>query len=216
MPDIFVAPDNPKPKKLTRPKAPKTTKNQHEKARLFSAFSFMPSDLRFQMQEPGETVVLLLRAHLITNIPWVVTAILLLILPFFLIPLLTASDIFPVSIPPNYLTFAILLWYMITFSFVLVEFLLWYFNVSLVTSERILDIDFHNILTKDIAETRISNVEDVDSQIGGFIRSLFDYGDVFVQTAGKHANFEFLAVPHPQRVVKIINQLVGKIDDEGP
>lgn len=211
MPDIFIATDIKDKKKNSHHPHPR--EKEKNKAKMFTAFSFMPEDLRFQTQEAGETVVLLLRAHWITNIPWVIAGILLAITPFFLIPLLLSTAIFPIPLPPNYITFGTLLWYMGTFSFLIIEFLLWYFTVSLVTTERIVDIDLNDLLHKDISETRISHVEDVNSQTGGFIRSLFDYGDVFVQTAGKHANFEFLAVPHPQEVVKIVNQLVGKEEE---
>lgn len=44
--------------------------------------------------------------------------------------------------------------------------------------------------------------------------SLFDYGDVVVQTAAKEAMFEFGSVPHPEEVVRIINELMVKEGDE--
>ena len=99
----------------------------------------------------------------------------------------------------------VLVWYLFTFSYLLVSFLLWYFTVSIVTNERIIDIDFINILHKEFSATTLSKVEDVTMKTGGFIRALFDYGDVFIQTAGTNANFEFLAAPHPEKVVRIIN-----------
>ena len=95
-------------------------------------------------------------------------------------------------------------------SYSLVEFLLWYFTVSIVTSERIIDIDFVNILQKKFAETRIDRIEDVTMRTGGFVRALLDAGDVFVQTAAKEAVFQFDAVPHPEKVVRTINKLMGK------
>lgn len=211
MPDIFVANKNKKKDKQNGEKSP--IKQAHEKAKLFTTYSFMPENLRFQTQSPGETILLFLRSHWITNLPWIIATILLLITPLFLIPLFTDIQLFPFVIPQNYITFLTLLWYMATFSFALVEFLLWYFTISLVTTERIVDIDLKNLLLKDISETRISKIEDVTAQTGGFIRSLFDFGDVYIQTAGSAVNFEFLGVPHPQDVVRIINQIMGK-DEE--
>ena len=209
MPDIFIAPNKNKDTNKS------LVSSLGAKAKLFSAFSFMPEDLHFNTQEPGETVILFIRAHFVSNFSWLFTGLLLLITPFFLFPVISDPTIFPIIIPPNYILFAELLWYMATFSFLFVQFILWYFTISIVTTERIIDIDFDNLLHKDIAETRITRVEDVDSQTGGFIPSLFDYGDVFVQTAGTAENFEFLKAPHPQQIVKIINQLVGKEEENG-
>lgn len=91
-----------------------------------------------------------------------------------------------------------------------VNFLLWYFDLSIVTNERIVDIDFPNILRKEVSATTLARVEDVTMRRGGFIRVLFNYGDIFIQTAGTELEFEFLSVPNPEQVVRIINELMGK------
>ena len=62
--------------------------------------------------------------------------------------------------------------------------------------------------------TTISKIEDVTSKVGGFFRSIFDYGNILVQTAGEEPNIEFLGVPHPSQIVKIINELMGKVNSE--
>jgi hypothetical protein len=80
--------------------------------------------------------------------------------------------------------------------------------VGLITNERIVDVDFYNVLYKEVTATRIEKIEDVTSKSGGFIESFFHYGDVFVQTAGNELNIEFLEVPSPSRVVRIINDLM--------
>ncbi|MBI4991017.1 PH domain-containing protein [Candidatus Gottesmanbacteria bacterium] len=113
------------------------------------------------------------------------------------------------------MTFFILGWYLITFSYIFINFLLWYFTVSIVTNERIIDIDFINLLNKKFAETRINRIEDVTMRTGGFIRAFFDFGDVLVQTAAKEVQFEFLAVPHPEKVVRTVNELMGKTEEGG-
>lgn len=76
-----------------------------------------------------------------------------------------------------------------------------------------IDIDFINILNKKIAETRISKIEDVTQRSGGFLMAFFDYGNVIVQTAAMEQAFQFHLVPHPQKVVTIINQLMGKEEE---
>ncbi|KXK09807.1 MAG: hypothetical protein UZ22_OP11002000971 [Microgenomates bacterium OLB23] len=64
------------------------------------------------------------------------------------------------------------------------------------------------ILSKKINATTLEEVSDVGSNVNGFIRSLFNYGDVHVQTAGPTQDIDFLAVPEPADVVSIINEMM--------
>lgn len=204
MPDIFTSP-SPAPKK----------KKASRMSEAFSSYLFMPDGVRFETQDAGETIFLLLRKHFITNIVWIIFSILLLLSPFFIFPTVVLSGNLPKQVSGNLLTTLILSWYLLTFSYILVNFLLWYFTISIVTNERIVDIDFVNLLNKKFAETRIARVEDVTMRTGGFIKTFFDYGDVYVQTAATDAVFQFDSVPKPDQVVRIINQLMGKEEEEG-
>lgn len=208
MPDIFNS----------QATATKVSPQKHQMnglSQAISAYMFMPDGIRFETQEPGETIVLLLRKHWLTNLSWLLIAVLIIIIPLFLFPVFIVGGVNIGQVPNNFISLLIFGWYLMVFSFILVNFLLWYFTVSIVASERIVDIDFINLLNKKFAETRIARVEDVTMRTGGFIRSFFDYGDVFVQTAAKEAVFQFEAVPHPDQVVRIINQLIGKEEEGG-
>ncbi|MCL4338429.1 hypothetical protein M1271_01935 [Patescibacteria group bacterium] len=220
MPDIFVSQPPPTSPVSSPADIPiNTVENPKSKfsylGKLFSSYMFMPDGVRFETQEPGETIMLLLRKHWLTNIGWVLISVVLLFLPFILLPMLKLSGTLPETTPASWISLFILAWYLLTFSYFLVNFLLWYFTVSIVTNERIVDIDFINLLNKKFAETRVARVEDVTMRTGGFIRSFFDYGDVFVQTAAKEAVFQFLAVPHPEKVVMVINKIMGVEEEEG-
>lgn len=213
MPDIFISPQKLAPKTNTS-SASSPAPTQSTRAKLLSSYSFMPEDMHFETQEPGETILLLLRKHFITNLPWLLMGAILILFPVIIFPIISFSSLLPTFVPPNFITFIILLWYLLTFSFILAQFLLWYFNVWIVTSERVVDIDFSSLLYKSISETRIAKIEDVTEKTGGFIRALFNFGDVFIQTAGTAENFIFYAVPRPGQVVQIINQLMGKEEEQ--
>lgn len=208
MPDVFVS------SKIASSSAFSKPHKTNGLDQALSAYLFMPDGLRFETQEPGEAIILLLRKHWLTNLSWIIIAIVTIVLPLFLFPALIVSGINIGSAPKNILSELIFIWYLLVFSYILVNFLLWYFTVSVVTPERIIDIDFINLLNKKFAETRIARVEDVTMRTGGFIRSFFDYGNVFIQTAAKEAVFQFDAVPHPDKVVRIVNQLMGKEEEE--
>jgi hypothetical protein len=79
----------------------------------------------------------------------------------------------------------------------------------LITTRRVVDVDFSNVLYKEISVTVLSKIEDSTVKEAGFIGSLLNYGDVYIQTAGSSENIEFMEVPKPNIVVGIVNNLMG-------
>ncbi len=178
---------------------------------IFTTFRENPVGAKFQTQEPDEEIILFLRKHLITNLPWIFISFLLIIFPILLSIFVNLESLSPFSaIPASFLIVFTAFYYLIVFGYIIVSFTTWFFNVSLVTTERIVDIDYFDIVVHSMATTKLDLVEDVEYTQSGFIRSLFNYGDVFVQTAGEKPNFHFLSVPKPAKAVDIIGDLIGE------
>ena len=171
--------------------------------RHLHAFCIRPR-INFESQQEDEEVLVTLRAHPATQIPWIVTVIFLALLPPFL-DVILASFFSSLEI-----FFFNLVWYSFLASYAFINFLMWLFNVGIITNRRIVDVDYENILIKELTGSSITDVTDVTAVTTGFVRSLFSYGDVFVQTAGVHQNIEFLKVPDPSEVVSIINKLMRR------
>jgi hypothetical protein len=72
-----------------------------------------------------------------------------------------------------------------------------------------LDIDYSELVNVDIAATRVTQIEDVKYEQGGFFKTFFNYGDVYIQTASTNPDFEFLRIPNPPRAVDMIRRLIG-------
>lgn len=172
---------------------------------FYSSFSPNPIGLSFQDQEANEQILLLLRRHFITNVPWITATLLLIILPV-IFPFFLHNFPFPL---PSQHTLLLLLasYYLFIFGFILINFTLWYFQAGLVTNIRVIDVDLSGILYRQISETGIHHIEDVSYKQAGFIRSLFNYGNVLVQTAGAEENIEYDRVPRPSKVAEIIGDL---------
>ncbi len=185
----------------------KTTKHGH--LHLFGAYCENPPNVKLNEQLKNEVILLFLRRHFVTNIPWVVKATIFAFLPV-LVYFLATLGILPIDfLPGSYKILIILAYYFLIAEYIFTSYLTWFYNISLVTTDRILDIDFSSIVFENVAATKLTLVEDVTYDQVGVIRSIFDYGDVFVQTAGAKNEFDFSAVPHPERVIKIINSLTG-------
>ncbi|GIW62250.1 MAG: hypothetical protein KatS3mg090_0076 [Patescibacteria group bacterium] len=99
------------------------------------------------------------------------------------------------------------------FSYALINFTSWFFNVGLISNFRVLDLDYIPLNYRNITETKIFNVEDITAEANGPLASIFHYGDIYIQTAGEKGNIEFHNVPEPNIAIKIINSLVKENQD---
>lgn len=213
MPDVFVSPDDKSPETESLPVPQNLPKTEVQKKHLIghshnklSAFCLYPDGVDFETRDSKEQIILLLRQHPIVNVRWILTAILLLAGPT-LLQLLGVFSFLPVGFP-----FVITLtWYLITTAYVIENFLNWYFNVYFITENRIVDVDFYHLINKRVSDAEIEKIQDVSYTTGGVVRTIFNYGDVLIQTASEVTEFEFGAVPSPERVSKILNDLMAKV-----
>lgn len=176
---------------------------------LFSSFVQNPANISFHHQEKDEKIILFLRRHFITNLDWILISVFLTLLPipFFIFGF--GNLPFP-ALPGNFTFVLTLIYYLFIFSFAFYNFLIWYFNILIVTQKRVIDIDFAELVFHDVAETRYNLLQDINYTQTGSIRNLFNYGDVFAQTAGGKENIEALAVPKPAKVTDIITSFMGR------
>jgi hypothetical protein len=218
MTDIFVAPKKVKDKEENLPKktAPKfsgehdrieTYGSRDSKIGFFSSFHLYPRGISFKDQEENEEIILFLRRHFITNISWICIAFIIAVIPTVLF---FYRNFFPIPpLPAIFNLFAFLFYFIVIGAYIYTNFISWYFNVSLVTPIRIIDIEFTDLIYHDMAVTKLNLIEDITYAQAGTLRSFFDYGDFYVQTAGSKERFSFLAIPQPEHVLDIVENLMG-------
>jgi membrane protein YdbS with pleckstrin-like domain len=177
--------------------------NNNKKSSVFYSYCLDPQ-VKFETQEEGEKVILLLRSHPFTQIGWIFKSILLFvflfILNFFIKNLFDSGGIFVINL---FLLVFIL-------SYVLFNVINWYFNVGIITNKKIIDIDIDAILYKEINVAPLDKIQDITVKSGGYFEAIFDYGSIYSQTAGTNENVEFLDVPFPTDAVQIINKLISR------
>jgi uncharacterized membrane protein YdbT with pleckstrin-like domain len=173
-----------------------------------TAFALHPDHVRFETQEPGEQVILFLRQHVIVNVPWILMTILLIIAPTVLFPLVFRALSLNLTFPVGYYVVGSLFWYLATFGFALASFTGWFFNIYIVTNQRIVDIDFFYLLYKKFSEAELTRIQDIRYTSGGILAAMFNYGNVVIETAGELPNLEFDSVPHPEKVVETIRAIM--------
>lgn len=202
MPTVFQAPASKSVKKSVQAHA-------HARMSPLTAFAVNPYGVRFETQEAQEQVALFLRQHLIVNVPWIALTTIFLLAPSVLFPLILQS--LPAPLPFAYVLVGTLSWYLVTVGFALVSFLHWFFNIYIVTNERVIDIDFQYLLFKRFSQAELERIQDISYTAGGIFATVFHYGNVYIQTAGEMPNLEFLAVPRPDKVVEKIRNLMENL-----
>lgn len=95
-------------------------------------------------------------------------------------------------------------------AFLFFIFIDYYLDVWVITNERIVNIEQRGLFKREISELRLEKVQDLTTEIGGIISTLFDFGDLYVQTAGKRERFLFKSIPHPERIKDVILVLSGE------
>jgi len=171
-----------------------------------ASFWFEPKGFSFPTEEEGEKIILLLRAHPITLLPAVFSVFLLSFLGFLSIWLFGFLKIdFLTSLPGGEIVLVYCAYFLSLFGYSIFRFSLWYFNVYLVTNERVIDFDFHRFLYREISDTPLSKIQDISSETAGPIQTFFNFGNVYIQTAAERPRFVFENVPNPDRVAKEVS-----------
>jgi hypothetical protein len=176
---------------------------------FFTQFVTFPKAIAFEQQEKGEEVVLFLRQHIIVNLPWMILVVIALAVS-------SVFEFFPpyAAMPLNYQIVVSLVWYLLTFGYALGNMMAWFFNIYILTDERVVDVDFIHLLKKRISVTKIDTIQDVTATVAGAAGTIFHYGNIRIQTAAQRPEFEFANVPHPDKIAAIIHELIDQEEQE--
>jgi len=226
MPDLYLAPKKKEIKKEKKEmsssyKVPTKKKSKQEKSKkralshhcqivkegLNSGFSLavVPKNVRFTGQQSGERALILLRRHIVTNVPWFVSGCLVFLATF---PLYRFS--FLITVSPFWRNLFLFGWLLLALGIFWAGFLSWYFNVNIISNKRIVDIDFYNLIYREVTDAEIEKIQDVTHKMGGILGIFLNYGDIYIQTAGTKPEIEFLKIPRPAQVAETIQRLIER------
>jgi len=164
--------------------------------------------LRFQGQRKSEEVLLVIHRHwfnLLAHLFIVVVLSVLLIGSLLSMPL-----VFSKLLSPEYTRVFLFLENTLFLFIWIYGFLVWidyYFDVWIVTNERIVNIEQKGLFVRQTSELNFPRVQDVTSTVEGFIPTILNFGDVYVQTAGEKERFTFRQVPDPLHIKDVVMRL---------
>lgn len=158
---------------------------------------------------PDERLVFLLRRHFITMLPLAIVTSVLLASPF---GVAWYIQMFQPDLPQNqgvFVPFVLVgsIFFLFAWLFLFQYFMDYYLDTWIVTSRRIINIEQSGLFHRTMSELRLFRVQDVTASIHGFWATIFNYGEVEIQTAAEKLRFTFEQVRHPNDVSKTILEL---------
>lgn len=175
--------------------------------------------------EPGEEVVTNVRTHpfvliirllpfiFLAFVPWLASGF----LSFFASASPEAAGAFTgFNLPAHLGRFLYGFWYLCLWTGTFSTFTRYYLNVWVITNLRIVDIKQYSFFNREVSSFLLARVQDVTTDISGLPATLFGFGKLSVETAGKDEDFHMEGLADPTRIRDIIMSQVAQIHRSDP
>lgn len=153
-------------------------------------------------KKPTEQVIHVLRRHPLTFVPFILLFIVLLFVPVALYFLISqpfpAFFTGPIAYPLSVLAGSI--FYLSACLFFFGHFIMYYLDVWIITTERMIDIEQFGLFSRSISELELFQIQDVTTDMHGVFPTFFNYGDVSVKTASANASIIAKQVHNPNKI----------------
>lgn len=159
----------------------------------------------FEGQRPGEEVLFVFRRHLIA----MRKGFYLLLIPFALTaipPLIWQDNLELFLLPIGGFALGLLLFFY--------HYIMWYFTVYIVTSQRIRQVTQRGFFGKDVVELRLSKIQNISYNIPGFTGEIMGFGTIVIQTFV--GDLVIKNVEHPDKTFhKLQNAVADAVEQQG-
>src|SRR3989339_208136 len=162
-------------------------------------------------QKDNEKVLLFFRRHWITVVKIILLSLFIALIPI-IFYLLFARGYAYLEIPAfraiYFLLNSIYALFIILFAFT--NFIDYYLDVWIVTNLRIINIEQKGLFAREMSEKDLGRMQDITSDVKGFLPTILNYGDVHIQTAGEEQRFVFKQIPNAEEVTRTISNIVSQ------
>lgn len=149
--------------------------------------------------DPGEVVDRVIYRSLITLLPTILGA---LALELFSLALGYAISHFPdvIPFPPTVMVAMVGVTSVLAALILLIGTYVYRHNVLIFTSIHLIYVEQVGLFGRRVSQLNFRNVEDVTGHKAGIFQTLFNYGNVTVQSAGEQEKFIFTGAPDPTQI----------------
>jgi uncharacterized membrane protein YdbT with pleckstrin-like domain len=158
-------------------------------------------EYHFKGQQAGERVALYLRQHPFVLVEHGVKVISLLFVALLFFRLLGYNAFVAVLLPLCFIVALIIAfrsWYG------------WWNTMLLLTNERVLFVEQRGFTSRKMSEALLSNIQFVTNEVKGIAHTVFNFGDVRIQTAGSAETLWLRELSDPYDIQQRITELQRK------
>lgn len=100
--------------------------------------------------------------------------------------------------------FSLCTWEMIILFVFAVALTNYYLDIIFVTSKRIIDLDQKGLFARNVVIAPIEKMQDIKIEVNGLLATFFNFGDLYIQTAGEQREFVIKGIRRAQDAKDII------------
>ncbi|HEY8109207.1 MAG TPA: PH domain-containing protein [Patescibacteria group bacterium] len=152
-----------------------------------------PFDITIQNQADDEEIVRVWRHHPVTLVPPALRVIAFALIPLALL-FITGFALFGSAL--LFGLFVVILALVLTYA--AYEWVSWWGDVYILTNYRIIDVEQRGFFHRSFSEATLGKIQDISHEVSGFLPTVFNFGNVLVQTAGSLPNIDLNDVKKPQ------------------
>ena len=168
--------------------------------------------------EPGEHVVKESRKHWFLFLAELLPYAILAVIPFAIPKLLVLAP--PMAKYAEFFDYHTVLgraglgiWLLVTWTSAWGAFTRYFLNAWVLTNQRIVDIKQRRYFSREVSSVFLTRVQDVTTNVNGFLPSVLGLGDIKVQTAAEDVEFVMHGIPRPEQMRDVILKYVSTKPD---
>ncbi len=177
----------------------------------------------FQL-EPGERVVRSVRKHWLVFVIELLPFLIFAIVPLLINPILTSLSgmmtfsegaITAVDLANPWVRLLLGSWWLLMWTGLFNTFTHYYLDAWIITTTRIVYINQRRFFNREVSSFLLARVQDVTTDVAGFLPTLIGFGSLRVQTAGEASHhFVMQGIPHPEDVRDLIMREIAEMHQE--
>lgn len=100
------------------------------------------------------------------------------------------------------------------FLFIFYTFFNYILDEWALTEAHIINIEQDALFDRKVAKQELEKIQDVQAEVRGILPTLFNYGNVYIQSAGTMERIVFYNTPNPHALVDLILRLVENLKQQ--
>jgi membrane protein YdbS with pleckstrin-like domain len=175
--------------------------------------------------EPGETITRSVRKHWIILAAQLIPYFILVILPFFIPfavqllsnanPLAAARITVLMNHAGPWMQLVLAFWWLFLWIGTFNIFTRYFLTVWIITTTRIVEIHQYGFFSRQVSSFLLNRVQDVTTDVEGFLPTMFGFGTLNVETAGRDEKFQMNGIQNPTDLRDLIMREIAALHADG-